>query len=202
MDAASQNYSRGPASDSGASATSASSTGASSTGSSSKGIVTAIIGPLAGAVLTGIIAGSVLAGGAIRPGAPTGTAEIATVASADLTGAAGTLNPQSATALSAEARSCRAPLAVMTLSKASGAQGGAVRIRSGSYVSPSFTVSDVPQRIAIPFPTPYATGHGQITVEGAATGVQLTLTPTWSATTLQGMGVINLLWNTDKPCGR
>ena len=186
MDAASQNISTGSASQ---------------TGATSKGVVTAIIGPLAGAVLTGIIAGSVLAGGAIRPGVPTSTAEIATVAPADLTGASSTLNPQSAAALSAEARSCRAPLAVMTLSKASGAQGGAVRIRSGSYVSPSFTVSDAPQRIAIPFPTPYATGHGLITVEGAATGVQLTLTPTWSPTTLQGVGIINLIWNTGKPCG-
>jgi hypothetical protein len=175
---------------------------ASQTGAQSKGVVTAIIGPLAGAVLTGIIAGSVLAGGAIQPRAPTVGSEIATVAPADLTGAAATLNPQSAGQLSAEARSCRAPLAVMTLSKAPGTQGGAVRIRSGSYLSPSFTVSDAAQRIAIPFPTPYATGHGQVTVEGAATGVQLTLTPTWSATTLQGMGVINLIWNTGKPCGK
>jgi hypothetical protein len=152
-------------------------------------------------VLTGIIAGGILAGGTVQSGVPAGASEIATVAPADLTGAATSLNPLSAAALSAEAKSCRAPLAVMTLSKAEGTRGGAVRIHSGSYISPWFTVSDAPQRIAIPFPTPYPTGHGQITVEGAATGVQLTLTPSWTPTTLQGVGVINLLWNTGKPCG-
>jgi hypothetical protein len=89
----------------------------------------------------------------------------------------------------------------MTLTRQPGAAGGTIRVRSGAYLSPAFRVTDVAQRIAIPFPTPYATGAGTLSVEGAATGVQLTLYPTWTAAQLSGAGVINLIWRTDKPCG-
>jgi hypothetical protein len=173
------------------------------TATASKGVkVTAGI-VVAGVLLTGIVAGGLLGGG-LRSGTPadaTGSAEMTTVSTADLTGAAGTLSPQSAPALTAEAKACHAPLGWMTLTKSAGTQGGTVRIRSGVYLSPPFTVSDAPQRIAIPFPTAYSVGRGQITVEGAATGVELTLTPTWTAPSLQGVGIINVWWNTSKPCG-
>jgi hypothetical protein len=156
---------------------------------------------LAGVLFTSILAGGVLAGGALRPSMPTGTSEIAMVAPAELNAALTTLNPISAGALAAEARACRAPLAMMTLTKAPGTQGGTIRIRSGAYLSPPFQVADVPQRIAVPFPTPYPTGHGQMMVEGWATGVGVSLTPTWWAPNLRGAGVINVIWNTNKPCG-
>jgi hypothetical protein len=168
-----------------------------------KGAKTTACIVLAGALLTSIVAGNILGVGLLSGTSTetTGSAEIATVAAADLAGAAGTLNPQSAPALTAEAQACRAPLGWMTLAKTPGAQGGTVRIRSGVYLSPAFTVTDAPQRIAIPFPAAYSAGRGQITVEGAAGGVQLTLTPTWAAANLRGVGIINVSWNTGKPCG-
>jgi hypothetical protein len=173
------------------------------TATSSKGFTGRAGIVVAGTLITGIVAGCILGGGLHSSASPNaaGPAEMATVSSADLSGAAGTLTPQSASALRADAQACRVPLGWMTLTKMPGTQGGTVRIRSGFYLSPAFTVTDAPQRIAIPFPTVYSVGRGQITVEGAATGLQLTLNPTWSAATLQGVSAINVFWNTNKPCG-
>jgi hypothetical protein len=89
---------------------------------------------------------------------------------------------------------------MMTLTKTPGAAGGVIRVHSGAYVSPPFRLGDAPQRVAVPFPAPYAAGHGQMWVEGVASGVELTLYPTWTAPQLAGRGLINLIWNTDKAC--
>jgi hypothetical protein len=154
-----------------------------------------------GILLTGAIAGGVLISGGRSPPAATDASQISSVDPVDLAAAGSTLTAENQAALIAEAKACRAPLAVLTLSRAAGADGGVIRIRSGSYLSPAFRVGDAPQRIAIPFPAPYAAGRGTLSVEGEATGVQLTLFPTWSAATLTGKGAINLVWHTDKPCG-
>ena len=171
------------------------------TAASPRGGVLAVTVALTGILLTGIVAGGIPGGGAPQPASPNGTAEIATVAPADLIAAMPSLSPITAAALISDAKSCRTPLAYMTLSKAAGTTGGAVRIRSGVYLSPLFQVTDAPQRIALPFPAPYTAGHGQIAVEGVAPGLLLTLTPGWSAPNTQGAGIINLFWHTDKPCG-
>ena len=155
-----------------------------------------------GVLLTGAIVGGMLVSGGQSPRAVAGTERITTVDPADLGAAANTLTVANQAALMADAKSCRAPLAVMTLTKTAGTTGGMIRIRSGSYLSPAFSVTDSPQRIAIPFPAPYAAGHGILSVEGAATGVELTLYPTWSAPNLDGAGIINLVWDTNKPCGK
>jgi hypothetical protein len=152
-------------------------------------------------LLTGAIAGGVLMSGGQSPPAVTDASQISSVDPVDLAGAGTTLAAEKQAALIAEAKACRAPLAVLTLSRAAGAAGGVIRIRSGSYLSPAFRVGDAPQRIAIPFPAPYAAGRGALSVEGEATGVQLTLFPTWAAANLAGKGAINLVWRTDKPCG-
>jgi hypothetical protein len=43
----------------------------------------------------------------------------------------------------------------VTLVKAPGSPSGTVRVRSGSYLSPAFHVTEAPQRVAIPYPAPY-----------------------------------------------
>jgi hypothetical protein len=167
-----------------------------------KGAIQAVATGLAGAALSGALVGAILmSGGQARPSPAPGVMQISIVDPADLTGAASTLDASSAAALVAEAKACHAPLAVVTLSRAAGAGPGIVRIRSGSYLSPPFSVNETAQRIAIPFPDAYAVGHGTLSVEGAATGVQLTLYPTWSQPSLSGKNVINVTWRPDNPCG-
>ena len=155
---------------------------------------------VAGILLTGLAAGGALSD-RILPTSQVDGLQVAVLDPAEIAVAGSTLAGPSQSALLADAKSCRAPIAVVTLSKQLSAVGGTIRIRSGSYLSPAFKVEATPQRIAIPFPAPYSAGRGTISVEGAATGVQLSLTPTWSAPDLVGRGFINLVWQTNKPCG-
>jgi hypothetical protein len=153
-----------------------------------------------GILLTSLCVGALLVG--LPPGAsqPAGS-EIRTVAADAIGVAMVTLEPGSASALASEAKACRAPLAMMVLTKAPGAPESAVRIRSGSYLSPPFHVGAAPVRIAIPFPTPYATGRGQLSVEGPQEGLRVTLYPTWGSANAPNANIINIWWHTDKPCG-
>lgn len=151
-----------------------------------------------GAVLTGLAAATVLGIGQNPPHA--GAAVISEVSAVSLGAASQTLDSSASAGLIAQAKACRAPLAFVTLTGTAGQAGRTVRIRSGGYVSPPFVVSPTGQRIAIPFPTPYATGKGQIFVEGNTTGVALALFPTIHPAQANG-GVINIWWHTDKPCG-
>jgi hypothetical protein len=133
--------------------------------------------------------------------APRGTASepaIQQVALTDVTEAVKTLASNAAAALGEEAKSCKAPLAEVVLKNAPGAAPGLVQIRSGSYLSPPFTLTDAPQRIAIPFPTPYQTGRGVIVVEGASSGATITLYPT--ITVASGSYPINIWWTPGKSC--
>jgi hypothetical protein len=133
--------------------------------------------------------------------APRGTSSepaIQQVALVDVSEAVTTLAPSTAAAMGDEAKSCKTPLAEVALKNAPGATPGLVRIRSGSYISPPFTVTDAPQRIAIPFPTPYQTGRGVIVVEGATTGATISLYPTNTVTS--GSFPINIWWTPQKSC--
>lgn len=173
-------------------------TGSASAAPAAKGVKRAAAATLVGAVLTAAIATSVL----LPHGASNAGAEerAEAVPLSQLDAAAQTLNAQARGGLLAAARSCQAPLVMMTLTKTPGAAGGLIRIRSGTYVSPQFQLSDTPQRIAVPFPAPYAARRGQMWVEGVASGVELTLFPTWTAPNLSGSGLINLIWDADKAC--
>jgi hypothetical protein len=160
---------------------------------SKAGYVVAALGGIA------IAAGIVLATSSST--APRGTAgepAIQQVALADISGAITTLAPNAAAVMGEEAKRCKAPLAEVVLKNAPGAAPGLVRIRSGSYVSPPFTISDAPQRIAIPFPTPYQTGRGVIVVEGANAGATISLYPTNTVTS--GSFPINIWWTPQKSC--
>jgi hypothetical protein len=118
----------------------------------------------------------------------------------DLNDAAGTLTQSVAGGLVDDARRCRIPLVQMTIAKGTAQIGSTLRIRSGSYVSPYFTVTDGMQRIAVPYPAPYGSGTGTFVVEGNATGAILGLTPTKVLLDLPTAQSIPVVWRAVSPC--
>lgn len=144
--------------------------------------------------------GAVLVGTQLRS-SPTGSgSEVSIVSQADIGAASATLSAQAATGIVDEAKSCKTPMATITISKKPGAAPGVIRIRSGSYVSPAFTLGEAPQRVAIPFPTPYPTGIGSISVEGEASGAVVSLYPAVNIEALKGASPISIWWVPKKPC--
>jgi hypothetical protein len=146
---------------------------------------------IAAAVVLATSSGTATRGTASEPA-------IQQVALAEVSEAVTTLAPNAAAVMGEEARSCKTPLAEVVLKNVPGAAPGLVRIRSGSYLSPPFTLTDAPQRIAIPFPAPYQTGRGVIVVESASTGATISLYPT--NTVNSGSFPINVWWTPQKSC--
>ncbi len=165
----------------------------------SRGILITIIGAL---VTAGIATAAVLPGLVGGRSGPAGDAEptLSALAPADIPSALPTLDPATSKAAVDDAKSCKAPLGWVTLAQRPGGRGGMVRIRSGSYLSPPIQVSDVPQRIAIPFPAPYPTGRGVLSLVGDADEVWFYLTPGWFLPTLKGSASINVHWTVGNPC--
>jgi len=118
----------------------------------------------------------------------------------DLSDAAGTLTQSVAGGLVADARRCKIPLVSMTIAKGTAQIGSTLRIRSGGYVSPFFTVTEGMQRIAVPYPAPYGAGAGTFVVEGNATGAILGLTPTKVLLDLPTAQSIPVVWRAVSPC--
>ena len=127
-------------------------------------------------------------------------ATLSLVAPTEITDASRTLDPASSDQLVSRAKECSVPLAQVAIWKTPGASGGAIRIRSGAYISPIFNLTDAPQRVAIPFPAPYASGRGVISVEGTADGAVISLLPAWHINSLVGSGSINVIWTPKDPC--
>ena len=122
------------------------------------------------------------------------------VAQRDISEAAATLTPSAAGALVDDAERCKVPLVSMSIAKGTAAIGTIVRIRSGSYVSPYFTITEAMQRIAVPYPAPYGSGAGTFIVEGNANGAILGLTPTKTLLDLPGTQSIPVVWRAVSPC--
>jgi hypothetical protein len=122
------------------------------------------------------------------------------VAQSDLSAAATTLLPSAAAALIEDAQRCRIPLVSMTIERGTAPLGSTIRIRSGNYVSPYFTVTDSMQRIAVPYPAPYGSGSGTFTFEGTAKGVVMGLTPTRAMLDLPGSQSLPVVWRAVNPC--
>jgi hypothetical protein len=164
-----------------------------------------VFSPMKGSYVAAALGGIVIAAAVVFAAPPGkslgGTASqpvIQQVALADISKAATTLAPGVAASMEEEAKSCKAPLAEVVLQNAPGAAPGLVRIRSGAYVSPPFTLTDAPQRIAIPFPTPYQTGRGVIVVEGANTGATISIDPVNTVTSASFP--LNIWWTPQKSC--
>jgi hypothetical protein len=156
-----------------------------------RGIVVAVVG---GALTAGAL-------GWVSSNTSTSAASsLSTVPVTDIGAAAQTIDPAMAGQFADEAKSCKVPLAQLTIAKVPGASGGTIRIRSGNYLSPPFQLTDVPQRIAIPFPASYPVGHGEISVEGNASGAMISLLPGWTVATVNGSAVHSVFWKTGDPC--
>ncbi len=158
--------------------------------------VRAILTACIGGLLTAII----LALAVARPPSVGENARLSMVSPADIAGAATTLAPPAAADLVAQAKQCTVPLAQVSIWKAAGSDGGTIRVRSGSYLSPAFILTDAAQRIALPFPAPYPSGQGQISVEGDAKGVVVALFPAWQIDSLTGSAVRNVIWKPVRAC--
>ena len=99
-------------------------------------------------------------------------------------------------------KSCPLPLAWVTVSPAAGQPKGTVRLISGSYYSPIFALSDVPVRIAVPFPSSYETGHGMLTVLHTGGGVTIALRPAWPLPAQDASVTHEVTWHFSKRCMR
>jgi len=166
----------------------------------SRGFMITIIGALVTAGIATATVSPGLIGG--KPSGPAGNAEptLSPLAPTDITTAFPTLDAATSKAAVEDAKSCKAPLAWVTLVKRPGARGGMVRISSGSYLSPPFQLTDAPQRIAIPYPAPYPTGRGVLSLVGDADEVWFYLTPGWFIQALKGTASINVHWTPGNPC--
>jgi len=159
---------------------------------------------IAGALITAGIAGGAVAQSLIggKPSGPAGDAEpiLTALLPSEIPAALPTLDPATSKTAVDEAKACKAPLGWVTLVKRPGGRGGMVRIRSGSYLSPPFQVTEVPQRVAVPYPAPYPTGRGVLSLVGDADEIWFYLTPGWFVPTLKGTASINVHWTVGNPC--
>lgn len=116
----------------------------------------------------------------------------------DITAALPTLDPGTSKAAVDDAKNCKVPLAWVTLTQRNG-HGGMVRVRSGQYLSPPIKLTAAPQRVAIPYPAPYPTGRGVLTLVGEADQVGFYLTP-GGVHDVNGTYPVNVRWQVRNPC--
>ena len=116
----------------------------------------------------------------------------------DISAALPTLDPGTSKAAVDDAKNCKVPLAWVTLTQRNG-HGGMVRVRSGQYLSPPIKLTVAPQRVAIPYPAPYPTGRGVLTLVGEADQVGFYLTP-GGVHDVNGTYPVNVHWQVRNPC--
>jgi hypothetical protein len=165
---------------------------------SSRGIVIGIAG---GLVIAAIAAGVVLPRivGNNPPAAVGQESTLEVLVPADINAAIPTLDPGTSKAAVDDAKNCKVPLAWVTLTQRPGGNGGMVRVRSGNYLSPPIKLTPVPQRVAVPYPAPYPTGRGVLTLLGEADQVGLYLTP-GGVHDVNGAYSVNVRWQVRNPC--
>ena len=163
----------------------------------SRGIVIGIIG---GVVIAGIAAGVLWPRVGDKPSAGVGEeSTLEVLVPGDINAALPTLDPGTSKAAVDDAKNCKVPLAWVTLTQRPGGHGGMVRIRSGSYTSPPIKLTPVPQRVAVPYPAPYPTGRGVLTLVGEADQVGFYLTP-GGVHDVNGAYSVNVRWQVRNPC--
>ena len=158
------------------------------------------IGIAGGLVIAGIAAIVVLPG--LRGDKPASLGEESTLEvliPAEINAALPTLDPGTSKAAVDDAKNCKAPLAWVTLTQRPSGHGGMVRIRSGNYVSPPIKLTPTPQRVAVPYPAPYPTGRGVLTLVGEADQVGFYLTP-GGVHDVNGAYSVNVRWQVRNPC--
>ena len=139
--------------------------------------------------------------GKSRPDSKGGESRVAEVAPQDLAAALNTVagTPQQL-AQFRDHEACGRRLAWVTVARAAGQAPGRIRLQSGSYISPVFELGDAPVRVALPYPAPYATGHGLIVVVGATTAAVVALTPPWHVPAQAGVKAQKVTWTPNGIC--
>jgi hypothetical protein len=160
----------------------------------------ALIGIVGGLVIFGI-AGLVVVPNIVRDKPPVVGEEstLEVLLPGDINGALPTLDPGASKTAVDDAKNCKVPLAWVTLTQRAGGNGGMVRIRSGQYTSPPIKLTPVPQRVAVPYPSPYPTGRGVLTLVGEADKVGFYLTP-GGVHDVNGTYSVNVHWQVRNPC--
>lgn len=150
---------------------------------------------LAGAAMIGAIMGWFLTTRA-EPDAPV----IALVPQEQVADAIPTLTPDGQRAAQSDSRQCRYPVAFITVSTPGNSAGGTVTFRTSKYRSPSFRVTDQPQRIALPNPLPDSGGLDPLTADGDAKGLLVSLYPTARMEPVSGSSTVTVRWPPRPPC--
>ena len=135
-----------------------------------------------------------LAGGAATASA------LAAVAPAELPDALGTLSSSAGLLERLRRRQGCQALAVVTLAAPPGAPPARIRLRSGAYYSPAFTLAAAPVRVAIPYPAPPEAGHGVLSVLSDGGAAVLALSPPWLLPTAAGEASRGVTWQPDAGC--
>ena len=99
-------------------------------------------------------------------------------------------------------RNCGQKLAWITVVRRPGEPAGTVRLRSGSYFSPIFALSDTPMRVAIPYPAPYESGQGSLSVLGTGGEAVVALSPAWRVSPKMGTAERAVTWHPTGSCAR
>jgi len=163
-------------------------------------------GLLPAAVVSILAAGVTLAwlmtGATAEGNASAATSDLAPVAERDLEDALGTMagSPAYLAQYRKGADGCAVPLAWVAVSSPGAASNAMVRIKSGGYFSPEFRISEVPVRVAIPYPAPYDSGHGTLTVMHGGSDLLLTLRPAWHIGGQGNMASHRVAWPVSKQC--
>lgn len=159
-----------------------------------------LIGILGGLLMTGI-AGLVVVPNITRDKPPVVGEEstLEVLLPGDINLALPTLDPGTSKSAVDDAKNCKVPLGWVTLTQRGSGPGGMVRIRSGQYVSPPIKLTPAPQRVAIPYPAPYPTGRGVLTLVGEADQVGFYLTP-GGVHDVKGAYSVNVRWQVRNPC--
>jgi hypothetical protein len=128
---------------------------------------------------------------------------IADIADSDVTSALKTIDGPAAflARFKERAYGCREPLAWVSVAAAPGQPAGTIRLRSGNYFSPVFDLSATPVRVAIPYPAPYETGRGMLTVAAAGGSAIIALVPAWHVASQDGEATRVVVWHPTRHCG-
>jgi hypothetical protein len=159
---------------------------------------------VAATILSGVLFWFWLASGsltAIRPNAYGAVSELAQVADVDIPRALQTMDEASDFLVQFEKnkKSCPLQLAWVSVMRMA-EEPTTIRLRSGSYFSPLFALSDAPQRIALPYPAPYETGHGVLTAMIISGRAMIALTPHWLVTAQHGGTTGEVYWLPHNSC--
>jgi hypothetical protein len=158
------------------------------------------IGIAGGLIISGIIGAIVLPGIlADKPPVVGEESQLEVLLPGEIGSALPTLDPGTSKSAVDDAKNCKAPMAWVTLTQRAGGNGGMVRIRSGQYTSPPIKLTPVPQRVAVPYPAPYPTGRGVLTLVGEADKVGFYLTP-GGVHDVNGTYSVNVHWQVKNPC--